>query len=161
MFLADFSGKVATSKGSITVTRTTLSHLQAHYPERLGVGAVVRMPWIGSLAVSLMWPFIDPETRKKTHINPDLSKELIAPEQLLSLYGGHIEWEWKMGEFMPALVETCLERRQANMARWKALGAAVGLSEWDFLEPFESTRPIEAGAVLQDTPSASAISGVP
>lgn len=37
--------------------------------------------------------------------------------------------------YIDALVDLCVERRAANMQRWKAAGGVVGLSEWDILEP--------------------------
>jgi len=49
-----------------------------------------------------------------------------------------MQFEWRMDEYLSSLVEVCVRRRNENMERWKALGGTVGLSEWEFLEPFES-----------------------
>jgi len=34
---------------------------------------------------------ISPDTRRKIHLNPELSTDLVAPDQLLDMYGGDIE----------------------------------------------------------------------
>lgn len=82
------------------------------------------------------------------HINPDLSSSLVAPSQLWAEYGGEMDAsllslsddilangnQFEFGpEYLPALVDLCLQRREANFGRWKAAGGTIGLSEWDFL----------------------------
>ncbi|ORX35674.1 CRAL-TRIO domain-containing protein [Kockovaella imperatae] len=134
MFCADVSGKTQTQSGAMSVARQILKYLQAHYPERLGNAALLKLPWLGSLFVSLMWPFVDSDTSKKIHVNPDLSKDLVPKEILLEEYGGNLKHEFSM-PYLDALVKLCLERRAGNLERWKAAGRTVGISEWDIFEP--------------------------
>ena len=42
------------------------------------------------------------------------------------------KWEWT-DEYLPALVDLCVKRREGNLERWKENGGRVGMSEWDFL----------------------------
>ncbi|KAK4688085.1 hypothetical protein P7C73_g2016, partial [Tremellales sp. Uapishka_1] len=91
LFCADLSGKAQTGSGVMSVSRQILNGLQTQYPERLGGAALLKMPWLGSLFVTLLWPFIDSYTRNKIHTNPDLSKDLVDPSQLMVQYGGNLQ----------------------------------------------------------------------
>ncbi|ORY26163.1 CRAL-TRIO domain-containing protein [Naematelia encephala] len=132
LFFADLSGKPPTSRAELGVMRQIISALQAHYPERCGSAALVKLPWLGSLLVTLLWPFVDADTKKKIHINPDMSVDLIPPEQLLVDYGGQVEFLYTP-EYLPHLIDICVKRREENRQRWRAAGGTIGMSEWDFL----------------------------
>ncbi|KAI9340681.1 CRAL-TRIO domain-containing protein [Zopfochytrium polystomum] len=52
----------------ISVSRFTLNVLLSHYPERLGVCAILNAPWIFGTLWAMVSPFIDPITQAKVRM---------------------------------------------------------------------------------------------
>ena len=47
-------------------------------------------------------------------------------------WGGDVDFKYDHAQYWPALVSITSERVSQDFARWRELGAKVGLSEWDF-----------------------------
>lgn len=130
--------------------RTVLSILQDHYPERLGLALIINVPFLVTTFFKLITPFIDPVTRNKMKFNPQVVQdEIFAPEMVMSeWWGGSCNFEYDHAKYWPALVEMCDQRSNLFMERWRKMGGAVGLKEWDYkrgvAEPAE-----EAAAAAQ------------
>jgi hypothetical protein len=78
-------------------------------------------------------PLVDPITREKVKFNPNvLDDGLVDADMLMSTssWGGNVDFEYEHEKYWPALMELCKSRREEQMARWKALGAKVGIDEW-------------------------------
>ncbi|KAI0750119.1 CRAL/TRIO domain-containing protein [Daedaleopsis nitida] len=117
---------------SIGQARTVLNILQTHYPERLGRGLVVNVPFLINAFFKLITPFIDPLTRPKVRFNPDcLGERLFEPAQLFSEWKGDAHFEYEHEKYWGPLVRMCAERRERLWEKWRALGAKVGIREWD------------------------------
>lgn len=49
------------------------------------------MPWVVKIFVNLMWPFVDPNTKKKVKFDVDVVQEGdVEPEMLLKECGGNV-----------------------------------------------------------------------
>lgn len=64
----------------MSTSRTVLSILQNHYPERLGKALVINVPYLVNIFFKLITPFIDPITVQKLKFNPDVVKDGIFAE---------------------------------------------------------------------------------
>ena len=42
-------------------------------------------------------------------------------------------------DYLDSLIKICVQRREADLQRWKQAGGTVGLSEWDFLQPIPAS----------------------
>lgn len=73
-------------------------------------------------------PFIDPHTRTKLKFNEPMSN-FVPPEQLLTPFGGKVEFEYKHDIYWPALDELCNQRRKDCTARWEKAGKQIGENE--------------------------------
>ncbi|KZT52219.1 CRAL/TRIO domain-containing protein, partial [Calocera cornea HHB12733] len=113
------------------IARNMLHILQNHYPERLGKAFVINIPWYIDMFLKMIWPFVDPITKTKVHFNPQVLKEgLMSPDMLISEWGGDVQFTYDHSLYWPELLRLIKERREANMRRWRFLGAKVGVSEW-------------------------------
>jgi len=72
------------------VARETLYILGAYYPETLSLCVFQNMPWIVSTFVNLMWPFVDPITKKKVRFGNSGVNGEVDPDQLLVECGGNL-----------------------------------------------------------------------
>jgi hypothetical protein len=109
-----------------------LNLLQTHYPERLGRAVVINVPFFLNAFYKLITPFIDPATRTKIRFNPKLVDEgLFAADNLFTDFGGSVELVYEHEVYFPALVEMTDGIRARRMEAWRALGAKVGIKEWD------------------------------
>lgn len=63
--LLDFSHYSIAKFPSLATSKATLSVLQDHYPERLGMAVIVNPPQLFSALYSAISPFVDPVTRAK------------------------------------------------------------------------------------------------
>ena len=110
-----------------------LSILQTHYPERLGRAYIINIPFLLNAFFKLIMPLVDPITRDKVRFNPQVVEEgLVDTDQLMGVngWGGSVQFEYSHEKYWPTLIELCNTRREEQMARWRALGARVGLDEW-------------------------------
>ncbi|KAI0760942.1 CRAL/TRIO domain-containing protein [Trametes elegans] len=118
---------------SMGQSRRVLNILQTHYPERLGRALVVNLPFLVNAFFQLIIPFVDPLTRPKLKLNPDVIGEgLFTPDQLLSEWrGGTVDFEYVHERYWDPLVRMCAERRERLWEKWRERGAKVGIREWD------------------------------
>lgn len=129
-------------KPSIGTSRKVLHILQSHYPERLGLALIVNMPYVVQLFLSLIMPFVDPVTRQKIKINPNVVEQgIIDADQVFQEWGGTVDFEYKHEDYWPELVKLTQDRRQKWLERWRALGGTVGISEWDYKQPLTEKTP--------------------
>ncbi|GAA5976753.1 hypothetical protein JCM10908_005620 [Rhodotorula pacifica] len=103
--------------------RKVLEILQTYYCERLGKAVCVNIPQIFFAFYKLVSPFVDPVTKEKIRFldKPDATS-LIPANQLQKIFGGDINLEYNHVEYFPALTKLCLERKAANLERWRKYG---------------------------------------
>jgi hypothetical protein len=75
--------------------------------------------------------------------NEDL-KEYVPSDQLIELFGGECDFEYKHEIFWPAYLELASERRERYLAKWKALGGGIGHSEWELRADDASLESVQA-----------------
>ncbi|KAG8950290.1 hypothetical protein FRC03_012917 [Tulasnella sp. 419] len=130
VLLIDFADRA--KQPSFSTSRTVLSHLQTHYPERLGKALILNVPFVVNMALKAIMPFVDPVTRDKIRFNPSAVKDqLFTPNQITKTWGGDIEFPYDHELYWKSLNDMCEARQKAKMEKWKELGGTVGLSEWD------------------------------
>ncbi|KAH8100892.1 CRAL TRIO domain-containing protein [Cristinia sonorae] len=118
---------------SMNTSRTVLDILQSHYPERLGRALIINIPFIVNMFLKIIMPFVDPITREKIRLNPDvLGEGLFEADQLKKQFGGDVEFEYVHEKYWPELLRMAGEMREKAFEKWKAMGAKVGLKEWEF-----------------------------
>ncbi|KAK4058441.1 Phosphatidylinositol transfer protein (PITP) [Microbotryomycetes sp. JL221] len=81
--------------------------------------------------LQLVGPFVDPRTKEKIRFldKPDAT-DLIPAHQLQKQFGGDVDFQYNHEEYFPALHKLCMERRTANLERWRQYGDnKCGLSE--------------------------------
>ena len=76
--------------------RQLLHILGQHYPETLGLSFFQNLPWIVKAFINVMWPFVDPVTRKKVKFGSSEVGELtrdgdVKKDQLLIECGGDLD----------------------------------------------------------------------
>ncbi|POY72556.1 hypothetical protein BMF94_4383 [Rhodotorula taiwanensis] len=111
--------------------RKVLEILQTYYCERLGKAVCVNIPQIFFAFYKLVSPFVDPVTKEKIRFldKPDATS-LIPANQLQKIFGGDINLEYNHEEYFPALTKMCMERKAANLERWRKYGEnKCGLDE--------------------------------
>ncbi|KAF2104697.1 CRAL/TRIO domain protein [Rhizodiscina lignyota] len=108
--------------------RETLRILQNHYPERLGRALISDLPWYISIFFRAIQPFLDPVTKEKMKFSEPLVN-YVPKEQLLTNFGGEVEFEYDHGVYWPALNGTCEQRRKEMRERWEKAGKKIGESE--------------------------------
>ncbi|KAG8530445.1 uncharacterized protein KY384_004947 [Bacidia gigantensis] len=114
--------------GSFSQAKQTVSILQNHYPERLGIALVQELPfYIQVFFKALKW-FIDPVTYAKLHFNEDWTK-YIPPEQLIRGYGGVVNFEYEHQTYWPSFINLANSRRERMVKVWEERGKKVGESE--------------------------------
>jgi hypothetical protein len=113
---------------TIAQSRMTLYVLQNHYPERLGRALITDLPWYISAFFKMISPFIDPHTKTKLKFNEPMTN-FVPPEQLLTNFGGKLEFEYEHATYWPALDALCSRRRKDYVARWEKAGKQIGESE--------------------------------
>ena len=121
---------------SLGIARQVVNILQDHYPERLGLALAINVPFLINAFFKLVLPFVDPVTRDKHKVNPDVVKDgLFAEDQCMGdAWGGNQDFEYVHDTYWKALVQKAEEARTKHIAKWKDLGAKVGISEWDYKE---------------------------
>ena len=152
--LVDFKQSRKGENPSVAQGRQTLSILQNHYPERLGNACVKNVPWIVWGFFKLINPFIDPLTKEKMKFDMDMRK-IVPPEQLMRVYGGDVDFEYKHNIYWPALNALADERRGEMRARWESAGKKIGESEKYLKGVGESVGG--SGAALEDGKAGSVV----
>ncbi|KAL7417596.1 CRAL-TRIO domain-containing protein [Mrakia frigida] len=112
--------------------RIILQMMTHHYPYRVGAAHVQNTPFVLNAFLSLVWPFIDPQTKSKVDMKGKVV-ELghVERETLMAEFGGDLEFEYKHDEYYPYLAQLAASKRADAMQRWRSLGGSVGISEWD------------------------------
>jgi hypothetical protein len=112
-----------------------LNIFQTHYPERLDGSLILNVPFIIYAFFKMIGPFIDPVTREKMKFNPKPVEDgLFTADELFKDggWGGSRDFVYDHDKYWDAFVRMCDEIREAQMARWRKLGARVGCDEWDY-----------------------------
>jgi hypothetical protein len=112
-----------------------LNILQMHYPERLGAALILNVPFLIHAFFKMISPLIDPVTRNKMKFNPKPVEDgLFAADELFKDggWGGSRNFVYDHERYWGPFVRMCDEIREAQMARWRKLGARVGCDEWDY-----------------------------
>ncbi|PFH47957.1 hypothetical protein AMATHDRAFT_150905 [Amanita thiersii Skay4041] len=119
---------------SMSTARAVLNILQDHYPERLGRSLIIKIPFYINAFFKIIMPFVDPITREKVKFNPEVVKDgYFTPDMLMNgSWEGSCNFEYVHDNYWPALVMLCDERKKAWLAKWRELGAKVGIKEWDY-----------------------------
>lgn len=118
----------------MSTSRTILSILQDHYPERLGLSLFINLPFIVTATLKIIMPFVDPITREKIKFNPDIFEEGLFPLDMVMKegWGGSQDFEYVHEKYWPDLVELCETRVKDWMKNWRDLGGKVGIREWEY-----------------------------
>jgi len=104
--LIDFVGYSRHVSPSFAMQRTTLTILQHHYPERLGLAVMWAAPRLFHLAFKVIRPFIDPVTAGKiVFLYPDVAADaarmaaLFDEGALLTDFGGSDGWVYSSSAY--------------------------------------------------------------
>ncbi|KAM0788431.1 hypothetical protein ACM66B_001566 [Microbotryomycetes sp. NB124-2] len=123
--------KVKAPPTSLGQAKKVLDILQTYYCERLGRAICVDIPGFFWAFYKLVGPFVDPRTKEKIRFleKPDAT-DLIPAHQLQKQFGGDVDFQYDHGTYFMALHKLCMERRAANLDRWRKYGEnKCGLSE--------------------------------
>lgn len=135
-FLCDMSGKPDKSWAAVNINKQILHDIQTYYPETLGFAAVQNLGMFGKLLVNVMWPFVDPYTKKKVTFDLNFSDGKMAkPQAVPKSFGGSGEFVWDAPTHWVELRDECLARRHYRQVKWEELGGGIGLSEVDTKVP--------------------------
>jgi phosphatidylinositol/phosphatidylcholine transfer protein len=93
--------------------------------------------------LNLIFPFVDPVTREKIKFNPKvIEQEIMETDQVMTDWGGNVDFEYKHEKYWKELVRLCETRRNTWLERWRALGGTVGINERDYKQKGEgSAKP--------------------
>ena len=121
---------------------------QDHYPERLGLAAVINVPFFVNAFFKIVMPLLDPITRQKVKFNPQVLEDgLFTADMIMKdWWGGEPEFEYVHEKYWPHLVSLCEGRVMTWTQNWRALGAKVGTSEWAYKKgiiPGSHQDPVE------------------
>ena len=115
----------------------------------LGAALILNVPFLLNAFFKLITPFIDPVTREKMRFNPQVVQEgLFTADQVWEDFGGDIKFDYEHGKYWSDFVEVAKQRRQAMMDRWRALGAKVGLREWDIKSGDEASEEVKDSLIV-------------
>lgn len=119
---------------AMSTSRTILSFLQDHYPERLGLAIFINLPFIVTTFLKIIMPFVDPVTREKVKFNPDIIGEgIFSPDMVMKDgWGGSQDFAYAHAKYWPDLVQLCESRAMDWMKNWRNLGGKVGTREWEY-----------------------------
>ncbi|EGN98659.1 hypothetical protein SERLA73DRAFT_181226 [Serpula lacrymans var. lacrymans S7.3] len=150
---------------SLSTARTVLNILQTHYPERLGLALILNTPWMLYAFYKVVTPFIDPITRQKMRFNPKaVADGIFVPEMLVKQWwGGAMDFEYEHGKYWKGLVGMCDERRRELLEKWREMGAAIGLKEWDVKRAVEASTSVNnvEESIIVDDEKMSPVEGIP
>lgn len=119
---------------ALGTAKQVLDILQNHYPERLGFAFIINVPFLVHAFFKLILPFVDPITRNKIKFNPQVVQEgFYAPDMVTAAgWGGSVDLDYQHEKYWPSLVSTCEQRREAWLAKWREMGATIGLKEFEY-----------------------------
>ncbi|OCF55345.1 hypothetical protein L486_06825 [Kwoniella mangroviensis CBS 10435] len=142
----NWSGKKSGPSLPLSVIKSTNHILSNYYPETLGLSVFQNMPWVFKTLINLVWPFVDPITKKKVKFGTIEGQEIVKegdvdPSQLLKDAGGSVDIPYDHATYWPAVLQTCLKFRAEEEERWRALGERqVGREEKLFKRPIPSSQ---------------------
>ncbi|KAF7770573.1 hypothetical protein Agabi119p4_6547 [Agaricus bisporus var. burnettii] len=131
------------SQPPFSFTRTLLSTLQTHYPERLAFASITNPPLMLNIMIKFVLTFIDPITRAKCKFDPKelLRDRIFKPEGLMKKWwGGGLDFEFEHERYWPELIELTEARTAKWKERWRELGGRVGIREWLYKRPSGTER---------------------
>lgn len=129
---------------SIGIGREVLHILQTHYPERLGRALLVNIPLLAWTFLKVIFPFIDPQTKEKIIFDKPFI-DYIPANQLESIYGGELDFEYDHKTYWPSLVSMVEAKQKAYFERFEKFGSVIGLSEIDLKsDGDELTIPVDS-----------------
>ncbi|KAJ9116434.1 hypothetical protein QFC22_004876 [Naganishia vaughanmartiniae] len=133
--LVDFNNPTSNRKPSLATARQSLSIMQSHYPNRLHKAYFRNLSPIMSAFIPLTYPFMDPKTAAKIHIEQDpLQQGTIDAQNLLREWGGENTFSFKHPEYYHELNAAYEKVMAERLARWRTLGGVVGEDEFKFFE---------------------------
>ncbi|KAF8808744.1 CRAL/TRIO domain-containing protein [Phlegmacium glaucopus] len=137
---------------AMSTSRTILSFLQDHYPERLGLAIFINLPFIVTTTLKIIMPFVDPITREKVKFNPNIFGEgLFLPDMVMKQgWDGNQDFEYVHEKYWAGLVELCESRAKDWMENWRSLGGKVGIAEWEYKQGNVPIAKGEAGEVTDE-----------
>ncbi|WRT64254.1 uncharacterized protein IL334_001185 [Kwoniella shivajii] len=127
LVIFNFTGKKQGPSTPISVITQANHILSSYYPETLGLNIFQNMPWLYKTLISIVWPFVDPNTKMKVKFASAEDQELVKDgdidaNQLVKEAGGDLEISYDHDTYWPSLVQTCLKLRADEEERWRALG---------------------------------------
>ncbi|WWC58486.1 uncharacterized protein I303_101029 [Kwoniella dejecticola CBS 10117] len=134
----NWHGKKQGPSTPLSVVKSTNHILSNFYPETLGLSSFQDIPWVFKTLINLVWPFVDPATKKKVKFGSGKGREIVkegdvAASQLLQEAGGDLDIPYDHDSYWPALLNVCLQLRKDEEERWIALGdRQVGREEKQF-----------------------------
>jgi len=97
-------------------------------------------------------------TREKLKFNEDL-RQHVPPAQLISTYGGDVEFVYDHQVYWPELIKLAAQKREEQRIRWESGGKKVGESETylkgspktvsDISAPSDPTKPSEPETTVE------------
>lgn len=109
---------------ALQVARQVLHILSAHYPETLASSIFQNMPWVVKAFINLMWPFVDPVTKKKVKFANSEDRSLVKEgevdaDQLLVDCGGDLDVSWnRFGNLCNANDRCHITTRRTGSLYW-------------------------------------------
>ncbi|WWC66494.1 uncharacterized protein I206_100396 [Kwoniella pini CBS 10737] len=141
----NWHGKKQGPATPLSVMKATNHILSNFYPETLGLSSFQDIPWVFKTLINLVWPFVDPATKKKVKFGSGKGQEIVKDgdvdaSQLLQEAGGDLDIPYDHDAYWPALLEVCLRLRREEEARWLAIGdRQVGREEKAFKRAISSS----------------------
>ncbi|KAJ9119619.1 hypothetical protein QFC22_003328 [Naganishia vaughanmartiniae] len=127
------SRKIEKSTAQVNTIRGILSTMQTYYPEKLGWAMVQNLGIVSKALLNIIWPFVDSYTKEKVQFDVDIRKSnRVNPDLVVKRLGGNADFEYDLASYWPDLLQTCLQRRAAELEKWRQAGGRVGTSELVF-----------------------------
>ena len=120
-WLLEMEGYSPKNSPPFAVTKSAITVLQNHYPERLGHAVLVKPPCIFNLAWNAFYPFLDRDTRSKiifVKCGVDVVKSLKGVLDLASIdrnMGGLRNGEFDLAQYRERMIK--LQSRQQNQSQ--------------------------------------------
>lgn len=141
-------GIISDKMPPLSLSKLALNVMQNYYPERLGRGLLINIPWFAWAFLKMMYPFLDPETKQKA-IFDEPFENYIDPSQLDALYNGELDFHYNHEVYWPDLTAKVKKLRDSQYSRFLKFGATVGISEFDLKgDQDEAICPPESQGVI-------------